>query len=617
VPDNSGRSAVIPAVGATVRVAAGETGQAGFDRRCRAYSGDMARSNDEVAALFQEYADLISITGGDAFKARVYEKAARAIGGHHADVDTLDAKGLQQIPGVGKSIAEKVVEYFRDGSVSAVEELRAKIPAGVRQLTAIPTLGPKKALVLHEELGISSVDELADAIHEERLRDLKGFGPRTEEKILHGIELLQSSGGRVQLDVALDLAEETVAELSRVTGCRRCTYAGSLRRFRETIGDIDVLAAAKKPAPLMRAFTELPYVTEVIAHGEKKTSVRTAKGLQIDLRVVPPDSWGAALLYFTGSKAHNIRIREIAVHQGLKLSEYGLFDAESGEKIVSATEEDVYARLGLPWIEPTLREDRGEIEAGQRGELPDLVTESDIRGDLHTHTDLTDGLAPLEEMVRSAAERGYAYYAITDHGPDLYMQRMTDERMLAQRDQVRQLDRAHGKRGGMRLLHGAELNIGPDGDVDWPDDFLAGFDLCVASVHSHFNQDREALTRRIVRACENPYVNIIGHPTTRILGKRPGIDADLDEIFAACARTGTALEINAHPDRLDLRDEDILRAKRHGVKFAIDSDAHAVLHLAHMRYGVGTAQRGWLTEGDVINTWPHTRLRRFLEKSRR
>ncbi|MFD4566190.1 DNA polymerase/3'-5' exonuclease PolX [Streptomyces sp. NPDC058467] len=579
----------------------------------------MARSNDEVAALFHEYADLISITGGDAFRARVYEKAARAIGGHHADVSTLDVKGLREIPGVGTSIAEKVVEYFSTGGVSAVEKLRAKIPAGVRRLTAIPTLGPKKALMLYEELGISSIDELVDAIHEERLRDLKGFGPRTEENLLHGVELLRSSGGRVQLDVAMELAEDIVAELSRVTDCRRCAYAGSLRRFRETIGDIDVLAAAEQSAPLMRAFTELPYVTEVIARGGTKTSVRTTKGLAVDLRVVPPDSWGAALQYFTGSKGHNIRTRELAVHQGLKLSEYGLYDVESGQKIVSATEEEVYARLGLPWIPPTLREDRGEIEAGLHGELPDLVTKTDIRGDLHTHTDLTDGLAPLEEMIQAAAERGYTYYAITDHGPDLSMQRMTDERMLAQRERVRELDGAYGPRGrrrGMRLLHGAELNIGPDGEVDWPDEFLAGFDLCVASVHSHFNQGRAALTRRIVRACENPYVDIIGHPTTRLIGKRPAIDADLDAIFAACARTGTALEINAHPDRLDLRDQDILRARRFGVKFAIDSDAHAILHLAVMRYGVGTAQRGWLTKDDVINTWPEARLRRFLRKGR-
>ncbi|MBZ9640982.1 DNA polymerase/3'-5' exonuclease PolX [Streptomyces sp. PSKA30] len=579
----------------------------------------MARANDEVAALLAEYADLISITGGDAFKARVYEKAARSIGGYHADVSTLDAKGLKEIPNVGKSIAEKVVEYLRTGRVSAVEELRAKIPAGVRRLTAIPTLGPKKALALYEELGISSVEELTDAIHEERLRDLKGFGPRTEEKILHGIALLQSSGDRVLIDAAMDVAEGVVAELSRVTGCRRCTYAGSLRRLRETIGDIDILTAAEDSEPLMRAFTELPYVMEVIAQGTTKTSIRTTKGLAVDLRVVPPDSWGAALQYFTGSKAHNIRTRELAVHQGLKLSEYGLFDVESGEKIVSETEEDVYARLGLPWIPPPLREDRGEIEAGMKGELPDLIEESDIRGDLHTHTDLTDGLAPLEEMVAAAAERGHSYYAITDHAPNLYMQRMTDERMLAQRERVRELDGEygrHGKRRGMRLLHGVELNIDPDGGVDWPDDFLAGFDLCVASVHSHFNQEREALTRRLVRACENPYVNIIGHPTTRIIGKRPGIDADLDAVFAACARTGTALEINSHPDRLDLCDEHILWAKRHGVKFAIDSDAHSVLHLAHLRYGVGTAQRGWLTKDDVINTWPQARLQRFLRKGR-
>lgn len=585
----------------------------------RAYSGGVARSNDEVAALLHEYADLISITGGDAFKARVYEKAARAIGGHHADVSTLDVKGLQQIPGVGKSIAEKVVEYLRSGSVAAVEELRAKIPAGVRRLTAIPTLGPKKALTLYEELGISSIDELVDAIHEGKLRDLKGFGPKTEENILHGIALLQASGDRALLDVAMDLAEDIVFELSRVTGCRRCTYAGSLRRVRETIGDIDILAAAHESAPIMRAFTELPYVTEVIARGETKTSIRTTKGLAVDLRVVPPNSWGAALQYFTGSKAHNIRTRELAVHQGLKLSEYGLFDVESGEKIVSETEEAVYARLGLPWIPPPLREDRGEIEAGLRGELPDLVTEADLRGDLHTHTDLTDGLAPLEEMIAAAAERGYAYYAITDHGPNLSMQRMTDERMLAQRERVQELDGTydtHGRRGGMSLLHGVELNIDPDGQVDWPGEFLAGFDLCVASVHSHFNQGRAALTRRIVRACENPYVNIIGHPTTRILGKRPAIDVDLDAVFAACARTGTALEINAHPHRLDLRDEDILRARRHGVKFAIDSDAHSVLDLAAMRYGVGTAQRGWLTKDDVINTWPRTRLLRFLHKGR-
>ncbi|MCK7621676.1 DNA polymerase/3'-5' exonuclease PolX [Streptomyces sp. RS10V-4] len=575
----------------------------------------MGRVNEEVEALLQEYADLIAISGGDAFKARAYEKAARAIGGHPADVARLDAAGLREIPHVGASIAEKVAEYLRSGRVSVIEETRAMIPAGVRELITIPTLGPRKAMVLYEELGIASVDQLLDAVHEERLRDLKGFGEKTEANILHGIALLQrAGGGRILLNAAMDVAEQITAELAGITGCERCCYAGSLRRMRETIGDIDILVAAERSAPFMAALAELPATAEVIAHGEKKTSVRTTKGLQVDLRVLPPGSWGAGLQYFTGSKGHNIRTRAIAVRQGLKLSEYGLFDSESGELVASRTEEDVYARLGLPWIPPPLREDRGEIAAALRGELPELVTEDDIRGDLHTHTDLTDGLSSLADMVAAAADRGYRYYAVTDHAPNLAMQRMTDEKMLAQRADVRALD---GRFGRMRLLHGTELNIGPDGELDWPDAFLAEFDLCVASVHSHFNQSRRELTRRLVRACENPHVSIIGHPTTRLIGKRPGIDADFDEVFAACARTGTALEINAHPERLDLCDEDILRAKRHGVTFAVNSDAHSTTHLPYLRYGVGTAQRGWLTADDVLNTWPLTRLRRFLRGGRR
>ncbi|MEU9984099.1 DNA polymerase/3'-5' exonuclease PolX [Streptomyces sp. NPDC050856] len=572
----------------------------------------MARANDEVAALLQEYADLIAITGGDAFKARAYEKAARAIAGHRADVATLDARGLLDIPHVGRSIADKVAEYLSSGRVPTIEETRAAVPAGVRELIAIPTLGPKKAMALHEELGVTSVDQLLDAIHQERLRDLKGFGERTEANILHGIALMQRAGaGRVLINAAMDAAEQIVAELSRIPGCDRCAFAGSLRRMRETIGDIDILVAADRSAPFMAALAGLPTTAEVIARGEKKASVRTTKGLQVDLRVLPRASWGAGLQYFTGSKAHNIRTREIAVRHKLKLSEYGLFDAGSGDLVASETEEEIYTRLGLPWIPPALREDRGEIAAGLRDALPDLVTDRDIKGDLHTHTDLTDGIAPLEEMVAAAAERGYAYYAVTDHAPNLFMQRMTDEKMLAQRERVRELD---GRHHGMRLLHGTELNIDPRGEVDWPEDFLDGFDLCVASVHSHFDQSRQDMTRRLVRACEHPNVAVIGHPTTRRIGKRPGVDADLDAVFEACARTGTALEINAHPERLDLSDELVLRAKRYGVKFAVDSDAHAVTHLPYLRYGVGTAQRGWLTKDDVINTWPLPELRRFLRK---
>ena len=579
----------------------------------------MARLNDEVRTLLQEYADLISLTGGDAFRARAYEKAARAVGGHPEDIARLDVKGLQQIPGVGKSTAEKIAGYLRTGRIDALEELRAKIPSGVREVMGIPTVGPKKALTLYRELGIGSVDELADAIRADRLHDVAGFGDRSAERILQGIELRRAAGGRVGIDVATALAEEVLAALTAV-GCTRCAYAGSLRRVRETIGDVDVLAAAEDSAPLTAALTSLPYVTEVIASGPTKTSVRTAQGLQVDLRVVPPEDWGAALVYFTGSKAHNIRLRTMAVKAGLKLSEYGLFrvgesgrDGDGdGRKVASASEEEVYAALGLPWIPPPLREDRGEIEAALRGELPQVVTEQDLRGDLHTHTDLTDGLAPLAEMVAAAAARGYAYFAVTDHAPDLVMQRMTDEKMLAQREQLRELAGRHRR---MRLLHGTELNIGPDGGVDWPADFLAGFDVCVASVHSHFGLDRAAQTRRLVRACENPHVHVIGHPTTRLIGRRAPIDVDLDEVFRACARTGTAMEINGSPHRLDLRDEHVLRARGFGVRFAVDSDAHSPGQLGYPRYGIGTAQRAGLTPEDVINTWPWQRLKQFLRKT--
>jgi DNA polymerase (family X) len=568
----------------------------------------MARLNEQVAQLLQEYADLISITGGEAFKARVYERAARSVAGYPDDLSALDPAELKKIPNVGKSLADKIAEYLRDGRIEALERLRGKVPAGVRQLMDIPSLGPKRAMQLYQELHVSSVDELADAIEAGRLAGLRGFGARTAENLTYGIQLLRQAAGRVLVNVAMDLAEEIVAELSAVRGCARCAYAGSLRRMRDTIGDVDILAAAEDSGPLMAAFAALPQVDRVIARGETKTSIRTANGLQVDLRVVPPAAWGAALQYFTGSQAHNIRIREIAVRKKLKLSEYGLFDAETNELIVSETEEEVYERLGLPWIPPPLREDRGEVEAAQRGELPTLVTEEDLRGDLHTHTNLTDGVATLEEMLAAAQRRGYAYYAVTDHAPDLFMQRMSKEKMLAQRAQLREYS------GRMAVLHGTELNIGPDGAVDWPAEFLSGFDLCVASVHSHFNQSRDEMTRRFVRACENPYVHIIGHPTTRMIGRRPGVDADLDEVFKAAARTGTALEINAFPDRLDLCDEHIARARRYGVKFAINSDSHATGHLAVMRYGVGTAQRGWLTPDDVINTWPLRRLREFLRK---
>ena len=480
----------------------------------------MPRTNEQVAALLQEYADLLLITGSDAVRARAYQKAARSVAGHSDDVSRMSPAELRRIPGVGRSIADKISEAGTAGTIRALEELRGLIPPGVRELTRIPGLGPARAFQLYTELSVTSVAGLTDAIKAGRLRDLRGFGTRSEDRILHGIEMMRTASQRVTLDIAMDTAADLVAAISAVPGCLRCGYAGSLRRMRETIGDIDILAAATDSAPLMQALTLLPQTAEVIARGEAKTSIRTARGLQVDLRVVPLDSWGAALQYFTGSQAHNVRIREIAVRQKLKLSEYGLFDIETGALIVSRTEADVYARLGMAWVPPTLREDTGEVRAALRGELPRLVTDADIRGDLHTHTDLTDGVGSLEQMVTAAAARGYSYYAITDHAPNLFMQRMTGEKMLAQRGQIQALGAPPaGSGGAMTLLHGTELNIAPDGTVDWPDEFLAGFDLCVASVHSHFDQPPAVMTRRFIAACENPHVNIIGHPLTRKIGR--------------------------------------------------------------------------------------------------
>ena len=572
----------------------------------------MPRANEEVAELLQEYSDLVSISGGDAFKARAYEKAARSVAGYHGDVAALEVKELGRIPNVGKSIAEKIKEYLDAGSIGSLERLRGQIPDGVRSLMAIPTLGPKKAMKLYEELHVASPDELLDALHEQRLRGLPGFGPRTEENLLRGIQQLQRSGDRVLLGVAFDLAEEILAALRQVKEVRRCDHAGSLRRMRETIGDIDLLVASEKPEPVMDAFTSMPYVARVLARGSTKSSILTTKGLQVDLRVVEPAVWGAALQYFTGSKAHNVRIREMAVRKGLKLSEYGLFRVKGNRLIVAETEEEVYERLGLPWIPPTLREDRGEVEAALDGELPFLVEEKDIRGDLHTHTDLTDGVAPLEEMVAAARAWKLKYYAVTDHAELLYMQRMTKDKMLAQR---RRLDQLRGD-GDMVLLHGTELNIQPDGSVDWDEEFLDGFEVCVASVHSHFNQSKDEMTRRIVRALEHPCVNILGHPTARQIGRRPPIDFDIEEVFRAAARTGTALEINSFPDRLDLNDELVAWAREHGAVFAVDTDSHSPVHLPNVRFGVATAQRGWVTRAEVINAWPLGKLKRFLAKGR-
>ena len=571
----------------------------------------MPRSNDDVARVLTEFADLLAIVADDPFKPRAYEKAARAIGGFPDELQDLDEAGIHAIPNVGKSIAEKVRSVLDTGTFPELEELRAQVPSGVRAMTAVPGFGPKKAMVVYRELGIDGLEELVAAARDGRLRGLKGFSAKTEENVLQAVQRAQRDTGRVTIDVATGVAEALLQRLRAIPDVRRADLAGSLRRMAETIGDVDLLVASGSPAAIMDAFTGYEDVEQILARGETKSSVVTRSGLQVDLRVIPNEAWGAAMIYFTGSKAHNVRIREMAVRKGLKLNEYGLFEVETDELIAAETERDVYERLGLPFIEPTLREDRGEIEAALAGELPQVVTLEQMRGDLHTHTDLTDGVATLEQMLAAAAAKRYAYYAVTDHAPNLAMQRMTDEKMLAQRAKLRALQERYPR---MTLLHGTELNIDPDGAVDWPASFLEGFDLTVASIHSHFTQSREAMTRRMIRAMENPDVNVIGHPTTRKIGRRDPVDLDLDAVFEAAARTGTALEIDAYPDRLDLRDEHVRRARHHGVRFSIDTDAHAVGHLDAMRYGIGVAQRGWLTKDDVIDAWPLSKLRRFLRK---
>jgi DNA polymerase (family 10) len=567
----------------------------------------MASMNEAVAGLLREYAELLAITGGDPFRARNYEKAAKAVAGHPADVTAMPERALTSIPGVGKSIAAKITEFKRTGTIKAVEEQRAKVPPGVRELTRVPGLGPKRAMQLSRELGIATVSDLEAAVSEGRLRNIAGFGPKSEERILRGLAVMTHD--RVLLNVALSTATDIVGALRDAAG--QVEYAGSLRRWRETIGDVDILATAEDDAHaerIMAAFRDLS--DEIVVSGPTKTSIRAdnGSGLQVDLRVVRPECYGAALQYFTGSQAHNVAVRQVAIRAGLKLSEYGLFRGD--ELIASATEDDVYAALGMDWVPPPMREDTGEVEAGIKRQIPALVQEKEIRGDLHTHTNLTDGVASLEEMIRQAEPKGYAYYAVTDHAPNLIMQRMTDEKMLAQRARLAALT------SSMVLLHGTELNIAPDGSVDWDEDFLSGFDMCVASVHSHFDQDRQAMTKRFIVACENPYVNIIGHPLTRKIGRRPPVDVDLGELFKACAKTGTALEVNASPARLDLPGDYIRQARDAGVKFAIDTDAHSFGDLENMKYGVGTAQRGWLTPDDVINTWPLEKLREFLRKGR-
>jgi DNA polymerase (family X) len=574
----------------------------------------MAWTNEDVARQFAEIATLLKLNGADQFRVRAYERAAGAIGAAPVDLSTLDEAGIAELKGIGASTASKIAEYLSTGSMTMLDDLRAKVPPGLVELIRVPGLGPKTARVLHDQLGVDSVEALRDAIAAEKLRGLPGLGAKTEAKLRESIARIGAKDSdRVPMADAIAIAEELCRRLAELPEVNQVTYAGSLRRMRETIGDIDILAASDDPAPVHAALRDSDLVTEVIAAGEKKTSVITKRGIQADLRVVEPAAYGAALVYFTGSKDHNVRIRERAVRRGLTLNEYGLYDRETDERLASHSEADVYAALDLPFISPPMREDAGEVDAAANGTLPQVVQLTDLRGDLHGHSDWSgDGKASLEEMVAAAAARGYEYWAVTDHAENLTMNGLSKQRMLERRAAIRDLQ----ERYDIAILEGAELNIGADGDVDYDPEFLATLDWNVASIHTLMTRPEAEQTRRIITAMENPAVHAIGHLTGRKIGKRPPYDIDLDAVLEAAVRTGTAIEVNASPRRLDISGEMVRRAVEAGAMLTISCDAHSVGDLASMRYGVGTAQRGWATAEHVVNTRPLQGLRDFVAAKR-
>jgi len=555
----------------------------------------------DVLAMLAELAQLTTLEEGSpqSFKVRAYENAIGAIESSGSDVTTMTKAELTAIKGIGGSTADKVIEFVQTGTVAKLETLRSKYPPDFIQLTRIPGLGPKTLVMLRSELGIEDLDGLKEAIEAERLRELPGLGKTSEEKIARAIERLGLHGKdrRTPIIDALPLARQLTRELEDLEGVSEALYCGSLRRFSDTIGDVDIVVATSDPIPVMDYVADHSMATEVVGHGDTKTSILTRSGLQVDVRAVSPDQFGSAILYFTGSKAHNITLRQRAIDRDWLLNEYGLLDGD--EVVASKTEEEIYAALDMDWVPPALREGAGEVDAAAARELPELVELADIRGDLHYHTTRSgDGRSSLEDMVQAAVERGYDYVAITDHGEDLSINGSTREEMIAHRDRIRQLEQDVG----IRLLFGCELNIGPDGSLDYDADFRREFDFCVASVHSHFDLDAEAQTVRILTAIGDPTVNVIGHLTGRYIGRRPGIELEVDAVLEGLATTGVGLEINGALDRLDATAEVVRHAVAAGVTLTISTDSHHTSELRRMAYGVEWARRGWAPRASVANT---------------
>ena len=568
----------------------------------------MPVQNAEIAAMFDQAAELLEIEGENQFRVRAYRRAARVLEGLPKAVGSLlkSGKDLSELPGIGKDLAGKIADIVKTGHFNLLDTLKRKLPGELGDMAALPGLGPKRIKLLYDKLKVRTLNDLREAIKAGRLRELRGFGPAIEEKLLGALEKPRSEK-RFKISVAEAEAEALVAFLR---GRGRVVVAGSYRRRRDTVGDLDVLVTAKNGAAVGNRLVEYDNVAQVVAHGPTRTTVILRSGLQVDVRAVPEASYGAALMYFTGSKAHNIALRGIANQHGWKLNEYGLFSGK--RRIAGATEEDVYKKIGLPFIEPELREDRGEIAAAQAGKLPRLVKLSDIRGDLHVHSEWTDGTVPIAGMAAAAQARGYEYIALTDHSRRVAMTHGLDPTRLAR--QIHEIDRLNEKLGNFKILRGIEVDILKDGSLDLPDASLAKLDIVVAAVHSHFDLPRKAQTERVIRALENRHLSILAHPTGRLIGEREPYDIDMDRVISTAREAGCYLEINAEPDRLDLNDLHARAAKLAGVKLAVSTDAHSTDAFQYMRFGIDQARRAWLTADDVLNTRPLAELRKLLKR---
>jgi len=571
--------------------------------------------NFEVARQFELMADVLELQGENPFRIRAYRRAAQNIGSLGEDVEVLAREDrLEDIPGVGADLAGKIQEYLQTGKIKEIAAASKGIPRGVVELMNIPGVGPRTARMLFEREHVTGLDQLEKLARKGGLRGLPGIQAKTEQNILKGIRLVRGGQERMPLGHALPLGRELVRDLKRLSAVKQICLAGSLRRMKETVGDIDILVTSSKPAAVMEAFVSLPQVAEVLERGGTKGSIRHREGIQVDLRVVEPECFGAALLYFTGSKQHNIRIRDIGVKKGLKISEYGVFKASTGRRLVSATEAEVYAAVGLPWIAPELREDAGEIDAALHRKLPHLVELDEIRGDLHCHTNATDGHHTIEALVTAAERRGYKYVAVTDHSPSTRVAGgLVPAELAAHVKKIRAVQSRHPR---ITVLAGSECDILPDGSLDYPDHVLDELDLVIGSVHAAFKQSRAEMTRRICRALAHPLVHVLGHPTGRLIGERDPYAVDVDEVLRTARRYDKAVEINAYPDRLDLGDAHARRAHELGVLVAVSTDTHMLDHLDFMELGVATARRGWTEAPRVVNTWATAKLLSWLRAHR-